>query len=111
MSEDTAADVLTGTTTLSGTVTVDGQTVEYEMQEPSFADLETVEADLEDNADELVLARAYIDAFLESPDVDAGEIGVGRALALFKSMQETIVSSSGIADAIDEMPLDDEGNG
>jgi len=112
MSDDTTdADVLTSSRTLTGELSVGDETIGIEMTEPSFDDLERVEADLSGDADDVELAREYINEFLTRPAVEAQHIPVGKALRLFARMQELIAESSDIDAALEGMPLDDEGNG
>lgn len=107
---DNAADILTGSATLSASVEIGDDTIDIGFVDPTFDDLEAVEENIDGRADDITLAREYIDEFLTDPDVDAGEISVGKALAVYQAMQEEIVNSSGVTDAIDDMPMDGEGN-
>jgi hypothetical protein len=112
MTDDTTdADVLTSSRALSGELSLGDETITIEMSEPSFDDLEQVEEGLSGEADDVELAREYIDEFLVQPDVEAQHIPVGKALRLFARMQELIAESSDVDAALEEMPLDDEGNG
>lgn len=107
---DNAADVLTGDVTLSTTVNVGGETIDIEFEDPTFDQLDGLEDDIDGDVNEFSLANKYIDEFLIDPDVDSGDIPMSKTLAVYRAMAEEIVTESGVNAAIDDMPMDGEGN-
>lgn len=107
--EDAAA-ALTERATFDGSVSVDGQDVPIRVREPELGELEEIEAGLSEDAEDVDVAREMIDRYLMRPDIDAGDLGITRALMLFAAMRDTWQQAEAIADARAELELD-EGNG
>lgn len=108
--EETAA-VLTDRATFDGEVEIDGQILPIRVREPELGELEAIEQELPDDAEEVDAAREMIDRYLIRPEIDAGDLGITRAMALFVAMRESWQQADAFEAATDEMPLDDEGNG
>lgn len=108
---DDAAAALTERATFDGTVSLNGTTYPIRVQEPRLGELEAIEQDLPEDAEEVDAAREMVDRYLEKPDIDASNLGVTRAMTLFIGMRETWQQADAFEDAVEEMPLDDEGNG
>jgi len=108
---DAAAAALTERATFEGTVEVDGQVLPIRVAEPQLGELEEIEEELPEDAEEVDAAREMIDRYLIRPEIDAGDLGLTRAMALFVAMRETWQQADAFDEARAEMPLDDEGNG
>jgi len=105
---DAAARALESRDLLSGTFTVGGKEFPLELREPTLKELETIEAELGDGADEAEAIRRIVGEFLEEPRVEAEDVGVSKLRALFEGMRETWESTEAADSAREEMPL--EGN-
>jgi len=105
-----AAAALTERATFDGTVSLDGTRYPIRVQEPQLGELEAIEAELPDDAEEVDAAREMVDRYLLEPDIDASNLGLTRAMALFGAMRETWEQADAFQDAVEAMPLDDEGN-
>jgi hypothetical protein len=103
------ADALTGRSTLETTVKLDGDSLPVEMREPDLGELDAIEEDLPEDAEDIDVAREMIDRLLLKPEVNAEDIPMSRALALMAEMQSAIQSSDAVQRAQEQMPLD-EGN-
>lgn len=104
------AEALSGRTTFEGTVDIDGEALPIKVQEPTIEGLEEIEEErTPEDADEVDIAKEMINEYLVEPDISAASLGVTRALKLFAAMQETFQQAGAVAEARDEMPLD-EGN-
>lgn len=108
---DETAAVLTDRATFDGVVELNGQQLPIRVREPQLGELDAIEEDLPDDAEEVDAAREMIDRYLERPEIDAVDLGITRAMALFVGMRETWQQADAFEAATDEMPLDNEGNG
>jgi hypothetical protein len=104
------ADVLTSTETLEHEGTIGGQTITLVVQEPTMGELNAINEDLPEGAQEADLAYEMVDQFLEEPDVHPDDMGLTKMLAVFSEMQSAFQQSDTIQDAKAAMELDDEGN-
>ena len=107
---DEAADLLTDRATFDGTAEIDGQTIPIRVREPTLGELEEIEAELPDDAEEVDAAREMVDEYLLKPDIDATDLGITRAMALFLGMRRTWQQTDTFDDVREELELD-EGNG
>lgn len=105
---DEAARALETRDQLQGSFELGGETYPLELREPTLGELEGIDAELADGADEAEAIRRIVDEFLVAPDIDADAIGVGKLRALFVGMRETWEELGEFEDAREEMPL--EGN-
>lgn len=110
MTRQDAESILTSRSTFEAEVSLnDEQTVEIEVREPKLDELDEIDAELPDEAQEVDYARAFIDEFLSAPDVAGSQMGMTKALAVFSAMQQAIQRSDAIENARAEMDLA-EGN-
>jgi len=105
---DDAARALQTRQMLDGTFKLDGDEYPLRIQEPTLGELEDIDEESGENADEAEIIRRIADRYLEAPAVDVDEIGVSKLFALFDGMRETWEQSDAFADARQEMPV--EGN-
>lgn len=105
-----AAAALTERATFDGTVELGGQKLPIRVREPELGELEAIEADLPEDAEDVDVAREMIDEYLVRPDINPGELGITRALALFTGMRNTWQQSEAFEEARAELELDEEGN-
>jgi hypothetical protein len=114
MPDALTADDLTGDRTLTGTVEVDGAEKEFEHRDAPLSEYDDVDErvaeEADGNPDETKLARAYVDEFLVEPDVDADNVAGSLALTLYFEMAKNVYEPAGIADALEAMQMDGEGN-
>jgi len=103
---DAAARALESRDRLAGSFTVGDEEFPLELREPTLKELETIEAELNDGADEAEAIRRIVDEFLEEPAVSADDIGVSKLRALFEGMRETWESTEQFDAAREEMPLE-----
>lgn len=103
------ADALTGRSTLETTVHLEGDSLPIEMREPDLGELNEIEEDLPDDAEDIDVAREMVDRLLLKPEVEPEDIPMSRALALMAEMQAAIQESDAVQRAQEQMPLD-EGN-
>ena len=94
---------------LEDTFEVNGQEYPLEVQEPTLGELEDLEDDLGEDADEEELIQEMIDRYLLMPEVDPAEMGVSKLRPLFEGMQAAFQGGDTFEAAEAEMPLD-EGN-
>lgn len=106
MTGQDAESILTSRSTFETEVTLNGeQTVAIEVREPKLDELDAIDAELPDGAQEVDYARAFIDEFLAAPDVAGSQMGMTKALAVFSAMQQAIQHSEAIENARAEMDL------
>jgi len=105
---DDAARALETRDVLSGTFEISGEEYPLEAAEPTLDELEELEQ-ATDADDEIEEMRALIDRYLDAPDVDAGNIGVGKLRALFKGMTESWNDMDEFDEAEEAMPVE-QGN-
>jgi hypothetical protein len=110
MGFDEAADLLSERATFDGTATLEGRQLPIRVREPELGELEEIEANLPDDAEEIDAAREMIDEYLIQPDIEPATLGITRALAIFAGMQQTWQQTEAFTDARDALELD-EGNG
>jgi hypothetical protein len=91
---------------LDGSFEIGGQSYPIQLREPTLGELEGIDAELSDEADEVDAIRRIVDEFLVAPDIDPDDIGVGKLRSLFVGMRETWESSDDIEAATEEMPLE-----
>lgn len=111
MSENTfddAARALESRDVLRGSFELRGETFPLELREPTLGELDEIERELSDDAEEIELYRELIDRYLETPEVDPDDMGVGKLEALFTGMRRAWEESDVIDEATEQMPL--EGN-
>lgn len=106
---ESAHDILTSRSTFEATVDLGSDTVEITVEEPLLEELDEIDEELPDSAQEVDYARSFIDSFLVEPDVRGEQLGMTKALAVFSGMQRAIQNSPAIENARAEMGLD-EGN-
>jgi hypothetical protein len=104
-----AADLLTERATFDGTAELEGQQLPIRVREPQLGELEKLEADLPDDAEDVDVAREMVDEYLVKPDIDASTLGVSRAMCLFLGMRSTWQQADAFEEARDELPVD-QGN-
>jgi hypothetical protein len=105
------ADALTGRSELETTLTISGDSLPIKMREPDLGELDAIEEDLPDDAEDIDVAREMIDRLLLEPDISPSDIPMGHALALMAEMQNTIQNSDAVKRAQEQMPLDqNQGN-
>jgi len=105
---DDAARALQTRQILDGSFELDGDEYPLRIQEPTLGELEDIDEESGENADEAEIIRRIADRYLEAPAVDVDEIGVSKLFALFDGMRATWEQSDAFADARQEMPV--EGN-
>jgi hypothetical protein len=103
------ADALTSDSTLETTLSLEGDTLPVKMREPDLGELDEIEEDLPDDAEDIEVAREMIRRLLIKPEVSAADIPMSRALALMAEMQSAIQDSDAVQHAQEQMPLD-QGN-
>jgi hypothetical protein len=101
-----AADALHSKQELSGSFTVDGDEYPLIVLEATLNELEAIEDDVEDGADEADVVREICDEYLVEPDVPPGDIPVRKLYALFEGMREAWTNSEAIDAAEAAMPVD-----
>lgn len=106
---DATADALTADSALDGEVELDGDTFPISVDEPTLGELEAIENELGEEAEEIDFARRMIDEYLLEPDIPADDIPMTRALALYQAMQSAYMQSDTIQDAREKMTLN-QGN-
>jgi hypothetical protein len=94
---------------LTGSFEVGGEEYPLELREPTLGELEEIDAELADEADEVEAIRRIVGEYLIRPEVDVGDIGVGKLRALFLGMRSTWEELGAYEAAREEMPV--EGNG
>lgn len=104
-----AADLLTEQATFDGTAELEGQQLPIRVREPQLGELEELEADLPEDAEEVDVAREMVDEFLIKPEIDANDLGVTRAMSLFLGMRSTWQQADAFEEARDDLPVD-QGN-
>jgi hypothetical protein len=104
-----AAEVLSERATFDGTVTLDGRELPIRVREPKLGELEEIEAELPDDAEEVDVAREMLDEYLLRPDIAAEDLGLTRALALFTGMRQTWQQAEAFEEVREELPVD-QGN-
>jgi len=110
MDDHAAAEALTQRQHFDHYVEVDGDQIPITVREPTLGELEEIEQGLPDDAEEIDAARRIIDRYLEAPAIDANDLPMGRAMALFYAMQEAWQQSDVFEQAREEMPVE-SGNG
>jgi len=103
------ANALTGRSTLETSVELDGESHPLKIREPDLGELNDIEGELPDDADDVDVAREMINRFLLQPEVPPGDIPMSKALALMAEMQSAIQQSDAVQQAQEKMPLN-EGN-
>jgi hypothetical protein len=93
---------------LDGSFEIGGESYPIQLREPTLGELEDIDAELSDEADEVDAIRRIVDEFLIAPDINPDDIGVGKLRSLFVGMRETWETSDEIESATEEMPI--EGN-
>lgn len=106
---DEAARALESRDELEGTFELGGEEYPLRVTEPTLDELEEIEEEVGDGADETDVIREIADQYLLEPDVNVGGIGVSKLYALFEGMNDTWLGSDGFDAAAAEMPLD-QGN-
>ena len=101
-----AARALETRETLEGTFTVGGETYPLVVEEPTLGELEELEDDLGEDADEEAVIRRMIENYLVDPEVDPDAMGVSKLRPLFEGMQEAFQNGEAFEAAEAEMPLD-----
>jgi len=104
-----AADLLTEQATFDGIAELDGRRLPIRVREPRLGELEELEAELPDDAEDVDVAREMADEFLIKPDIDASELGVSRAMSLFLGMRSTWQQADAINDAREALEVE-QGN-
>lgn len=104
-----AHDILTSRETFETDVDLGADTVTIEVKEPTLGELDAIEAEMPDDAEEIDLARRMVDEYLVEPDLAGDELGLTKALAVYSAMQTAFQSSDAIENAREAMPLE-EGN-
>lgn len=104
-----AADILTESATFDGVADVGDVRIPIRVREPDLGEIEALEADLPDDAEDVDVAREMVDDFLVKPDLDPSDLGITRAMALFTAMRETWQQTEAFESAREDLPLD-EGN-
>jgi len=105
-----AARALESRDELAGTFEIGGDEYPLEVREPTLDELEELEMELADEADEVEAIRGMAERYLIAPDVAAGDIGISKLRALFDGMREAWESGDAFDEAKEAMPID-EGNG
>lgn len=104
------ADILTTPDTLEHECEIGGQSITLVVREPTMGELNAIDEDLSEGAQEADLAYEMVKAFLEEPAVDPDDLGLTKMLAVYSAMQSAFQQSDTIQDAKAAMELDDEGN-
>jgi hypothetical protein len=92
--------------TLTGTVEIDGREFPIEVIEPTLDELEEIDEEIGENADESEAVRMMIDEYLERPAVTPSEMGVSKLFAVFEAMRECWQGGETFADAREQMPVE-----
>ena len=104
---DDAARALESRDTLTGTFAVGGEEYPLEVREPTLSELEELEADLNEQADEVEAIRAMVERYLLAPEIAPGSVGISKLRALFDGMREAWEAGDAFDNAEAEMPLED----
>jgi len=104
-----AADLLTEQATFDGVVELEGQKLPIRVREPQLGELEELEAELPDDAEDVDVAREMVDEFLIRPEIDPSTLGVTRAMSLFIGMRSTWQQADAFEEAREALELD-QGN-
>jgi hypothetical protein len=104
-----AADLLTEQATFDGTAELEGQQLPIRVREPELGELEELEAELPDDAEDVDVAREMVDEFLIRPEIDPSTLGVTRAMSLFVGMRSTWQQADAFEAAREELPVE-QGN-
>jgi hypothetical protein len=94
-----AADLLTEQATFDGVAELEGQKLPIRVREPQLGELEELEAELPDDAEDVDVAREMVDEFLIRPEIDPSTLGVTRAMSLFLGMRSTWQQADAFEDA------------
>jgi len=94
-----AADLLTEQATFDGVAELEGQKLPIRVREPQLGELEELEAELPDDAEDVDVAREMVDEFLIRPEIDPSTLGVTRAMSLFIGMRSTWEQADAFEDA------------
>lgn len=105
---DDAAAALTDKTTLSGVWHLNGESYPLEVEEATLGELEALETELGEEADEVDMIRRMIDEYLVKPEVDADNIGTTKLHPLFEGVQRCWMQEDAFETAEEAMPV--EGN-
>lgn len=104
-----AADLLTEQATFDGVAELEGQKLPIRVREPELGELEELEAELPEDAEEVDVAREMVDEFLIKPEIDPSALGVSRAMSLFLGMRSTWQQADAFEEARAELEID-QGN-
>jgi hypothetical protein len=91
---------------LEGTFEIDGREYPIELVEPTLDELEEIDEEIGDSADESEAIKLMIDRYLERPAVNADEIGISKLFALFEGMRDTWQGTGQFEQARQEMPVE-----
>jgi hypothetical protein len=105
---DDAARALETRDTLTGSFELSGERYPLKLQEPTLGELEEIDAELAEGAEEVEAIRQITDQYLIEPQVDVDSIGIGKLRSLFIAMRECWGDMENFETAEEEMPL--EGN-
>jgi hypothetical protein len=104
-----AADLLTERATFDGTAELEGQKLPIRVREPELGELEELEAELPEDAEEVDVAREMVDEFLIKPEIDPSTLGVSRAMSLFLGMRSTWQQADAFEEAREALEVE-QGN-
>jgi hypothetical protein len=102
---DAAARALETRDTLRGEFTINGETYDLLIREPTLGELQELEDDLGGEADEAEAIREMVDEYLEQPQIDPDAVGVSKLFALFEGMREAWQAADVFDEAESEMPI------
>jgi len=102
---DDAARALETRDVLAGTFSVGGDEYPLETREPTLGEIEEMEQGLGDT-DELEQIRAFVEEYLEAPEIDPDKMGLTKLRALFVGMRDAWNDMESIDEAKEAMPVE-----
>jgi hypothetical protein len=101
-----AADILSETVTFEGTTDFRGTEIPLVVEEPEIGELEAIEAEMDEDSEEIDVAKELIDQYLVKPEVDPSGLGITAGLGLFAGMQELWRQSDEFEKVREQLELD-----
>jgi hypothetical protein len=102
---DDAARALESRDKLEGSFELSGEMYPLRLREPTLGELEEIDEELAEGAEEVEAIRRITDEYLIDPSVDVDDIGIGKLRSLFVGMRDCWGDMEHFEQAEEEMPL------